>query len=163
MRSFPVCIITILFSFTAAKAETLDHAVERFLAGETITKDILRSITDMRWPQPAGEGNHNHGSTYLYQVKRAIVSPVDLAEWPLHSYLLWDERQQAKTYRELKAIYQKDKNPVTAYAMVCPAMYVDDMELLPELIAKISENKPLRELFDKFYGTRWKPLLDPDF
>ena len=48
------------------------------------------------------------------------------------------------------------------YALVCPAMYVDDMEILPELIAKISENKPLKARFDEMYLKIWKPRLDPD-
>ncbi len=50
-----------------------------------------------------------------------------------------------------------------AYALVCPAMYVNDFALLPELVAKIGENKHLKAHFDKVYTTRWKPLLDPDF
>lgn len=75
---------------------------------------------------------------------------------------LTDSRTQKKTYSELKAIYEKNKTPLLAYALVCPAMYVDDMEILPELFAKIAENQPLKARFDEVYAKFWKPRLDPD-
>ena len=42
-------------------------------------------------------------------------------------------------------------------------MYVNDFDLLSELIAKIGENKFLKARFDEVYAKRWKPQLDPDF
>jgi hypothetical protein len=163
MSNCLILLASLLACAGIVRAETLEQALGRFLAGETITAEEVAGITDMRWPQPAWGGNENQGSTYLYQIKCTILDPRELSDWPVHCDLLWDERVQAITYRELKAIYMKDKTPVTAYALVCPAMFVNDFDLLPELIAKIAENKPLKAQFDEFYAKRWKPHLDPDF
>jgi hypothetical protein len=162
MKTFIPIVSALFFCSVFASGETLDEAINRFLAGETFSRKEIFAITDIKRPQPADGKKHNQGSTYLFQVKREIISPVDLRDWPIHSYLLHDERNQAITYRELKAIYEKDKTPVNAYALVCPAMYVNDFKLLPELIAKIGENKPLKAHFDQVYTTFWKPWLDPD-
>lgn len=163
MKPLLVFIWLLVLCAPITRGETLEVALTRFLAGETITKNDLAGITDMKWPQPSDGKEHNQGSTYLYQVKRAIISPVELYKWPVHSDLLWEERKQAVTYRELMAIYDKDKTPINAYALVCPAMYVNRFDLLPELIAKISENKHLKAHFDKVYASYWKPQLDPEF
>ena len=115
--------------------------------------------------EPGSEGRQvfNNGSRYLRQIKRSILDPVRNGGWPWRStYVLADSKTQQKTYSELKAIYEKDKTPLVAYALVCPAMYVDDMEILPELFAKIAENQPLKARFDEVYATFWKPRLDPD-
>lgn len=146
-----------------AFAETLDQAIERFLAGGNVTEEQFDAITDWRGIGPTIEGKSNNGTIYLHILKRSILDPVRQGGWPIRSVYVKDEWEQAKTYRELKAIYEKDKSPIVAYALVCPTMYVNDFDLLPELIAKIGENKHLKAHFDKVYATYWKPRLDPDF
>lgn len=74
-----------------------------------------------------------------------------------------NERSQKKTYEQLKAIYDKSPTPVVAYALVCPAMFTNHFEILPELIKKIEENMVLKAHFDHVYSSYWKPRLDPDF
>jgi len=147
-----------------SRSETTDEAVARFLAGEKIEAASLEKITGNPI-KPVSEGGEvvNNGSLYLNQIKISILDPVRNGGWPWRStYVLTDSRTQKQTYTELKAIYMKDKSPLVAYALVCPAMYVDDMEILPELFAKIAENKPLKARFDEVYAKFWKPRLDPD-
>lgn len=146
-----------------AQAETLDEAMGRFLAGETLTPQEVDAITDRQGFEPNADGVQNNGTLYLNRVKCSILDPVKHGGWPLRIDIIDDERGQAKTYRELKAMYEKDKSPVVAYALVCPAMFVNDFDLLPELIAKIGENKMLKAHFDNVYASYWKPRLDPDF
>jgi len=157
-------IFLLFIGLETVRSETLDEAVGRFLAGEKIEAAMLENITDDP-VKPVSEGGdvQNNGSRYLNQIKVSILDPVRNGGWPWRStYILSDSRTQKKTYSELKAIYEKNKTPLLAFALVCPAMYVDDMELLPELFAKIAENKPLKARFDEVYAKFWKPRLDPD-
>jgi hypothetical protein len=163
MKTPLIALFALILCAFNGRAETLDEALARFLAGETLTRQEIDGITDMQGFGPLVDGKRNNGSIYLQSVKRSIVDPARHGGWPTRSEHVYEERTQAKTYRELKAIYEKDKSPVVAYALVCPAMYVNDFALLPELVAKIGENKHLKAHFDKVYTTRWKPLLDPDF
>jgi hypothetical protein len=163
MKNFRIWTISLLLCAGFAQAETLDEAMGRFLAGETLTPQEVDAITDRQGFEPNADGVRNDGTFYLYRIKCSILDPVKHGGWPLRIDLVDDERGQTKTYRELKAIYQKDKSPVVAYALVCPAMFVNDFDLLPELIAKIGENKHLKAHFDKVYASYWKPRLDPDF
>jgi len=159
---FTTALLTIALS--SARSETMDEVLDRFLAGEKIERAMLENITDDPVkPGPVAAEVVNNGSRYLNQVKVSILDPVRNGGWPFRStYILSDSRTQKKTYLELKAIYEKNKTPLVAYALVCPAMYVDDMEMLPELFAKIAENKPLKAMFDEVYAKFWKPRLDPD-
>ena len=162
---YPLFIsILLLIGPGTLRSETLDEAVARFLAGEKIDAASLEKITDAPVkPAPEGGDVANNGSRYLKQVKISILDPVRNGGWPWRStYVLTDSRTQRQTYSELKAIYMKNKTPLVAYALVCPAMYVDDMEILPELFAKIAENKPLKARFDEVYAKFWKPRLDPE-
>lgn len=164
MKHFLISTTLLFMGLGSLRAETIDQAVERFLAGEKIDEAMLKNITDDP-VKPVAEGGDvvNNGSRYLTQVKISILDPVKNGGWPFRStYVLADSRTQKKTYSELKAIYGKNKTPLVAYALVCPAMYVDDMEILPALIAKIAENKPLKARFDEVYAKFWKPRLDPD-
>jgi len=163
MKFLLICAWTLLTSCLGAFAETLDQALDRILAGEKLTQEQIDAITDMQEFGPLVNGKRNNGSIYLQYVKRSIVDPARHGGWPTRATMVFEERAQAKTYRELKAIYETQKTPVVAYALVCPTMYVNDFKLLPELIAKIGENKHLKAHFDKVYTSRWKPLLDPDF
>ena len=163
MKHLTASAIILLFSFGIARSETLEEAFARFLAGEKISAEEAGKLTDTTGPASEAGGVNNGGSRYLKQIKRSVVDPVRNGGWPLRSSLVYEERSQKRTYRELKAIYEKNKTPIVAYALVCPAMMVDDMEILPELFAKIAENKPLKAHFDKVYATWWKPRLDPDF
>lgn len=154
----------ILFSATGfVRSETLDEAFTRFMAGEKISKQEAESLTSLYGPASEADGVDNNGSWYLKHVKRSIINPAGYGGGPLHSSYVKDEKSIRTTYHQLKEIYQKCKSPITAYALVCPAMLVDDMEILPELFAKIAENKHLKAHFDKVYATSWKPRLDPDF
>lgn len=155
--------ISLCFAGQVSQAETLDQALERVLGGKTLANEEIAAITDRVGGGPSVDGKRNSGSVYLHEVKRSIVNPDEEGDWPLRSNLVYEERDQAKTYRELKAIYEKHKTPVVAYALVCPAMFVNDFKLLPELFAKIGENKVLKARFDKVYASHWKPRLDPDF
>lgn len=163
MKHLTATAMILLLSFGIVRSETLDDAFKRFLAGEMISEEEAGKLTDTSGPASEGEGVDNFGSRYLKQIKRSVVAPVRNGGWPLRSSLVYDEKSQRKTYQELKAIYEKNKSPIVAYALVCPAMMVDDMEILPELFAKIAENKALKAHFDKVYATLWKPRLDPDF
>lgn len=163
MKVFFLCAVTLLTSSLTAFAETLDQALDRFLTGEKITREQIDAISDMQGFGPLVDGKRNNGSIYLQLVQRSIVDPARHGGWPTRSEMINDLKTQAKTYLELKAIYEKQKTPVTAYALVCPAMFVNDFKLLPELIAKIGENKHLKAHFDHVYTTIWKPRLDPDF
>lgn len=163
MKHLTAFAIILLFSFGIARSETLEEAFVRFLSGEKISEEEAKKLTD-RYKTPAEAGGvNNDGSEYLSQIKLSVVDPVRNGGWPLRSSLVYEEKSQKKTYRELKAIYDKNKTPTVAYALVCPAMMVDDMEILPELFAKIAENKPLKAHFDNVFATQWKPRLDPDF
>lgn len=155
--------ILLFLTFGIMRAETLEEALTRFLAGETISTEEAEKLTDSLGPASEAGGADNFGSRYLKQIKRSIVDPVRNGGWPLRSSLVSEEKSQKTTYLELKAIYAINKSPIVAYALVCPAMMADDMEILPELFAKIGENKPLKAHFDKVYATWWKPRLDPDF
>ena len=158
-----IALLSLFLCALDGRAETLDEALARFLAGETLTRQEIDGITDMQGLGPLVDGKRNNGSIYLQLVKLSIVDPARHGGWPIRSDYIYKEREQTMTYRELKAVYEKEKSPVVAYALVCPAMYMNDFALLPELIAKIGENKHLKAHFDKVYTTRWKPLLDPDF
>lgn len=164
MKNCLLSATLLLISFGNVRSETLDEAVTRFLAGEKIDAAALENIYDPP-VKPDSEGGEvvNNGSRYLRQVKVSIVDPLKNGGWPWRStYILSDSRTQKKTYLELKAMYEKNKTPLVAYALVCPAMYVDDMEILPELFAKIADNQPLKARFDEVYAKFWKPRLDPD-
>lgn len=163
MKSFAITTIALLISLGSLHSETLDQAVARYLAGEKISSDEVAKLTNTAGHASEGGGVKNNGSLYLNQVKLFIISPFHEDNVPLRSNLLREARSQQKTYRELKAIYLKNKTPLVAYAMVCPAMYADDMELLPELFAKIAEHKRIKAKFDSSYKSYWKPHLDPDF
>lgn len=163
MKIFLICAISLLPCAGFTQAETLDQALIRLFAGETLTPQELDAITDKHGLEANADGVLNNGTIYLNQVKRSILDPVRQGGWPLRSDYVHEEREQVKTYRELKVIYEKQKTPVVAYALVCPAMFVNDFGLLPELIAKIGENKMLKAHFDKVYASYWKPRLDPDF
>lgn len=165
MKLFLISATLLFFGLGTVRSETLDEAIARFLAGEKIEAGILGNLTATP-VKPASEGGEvaNNGSRYLSQIKRSILDPVRNGGWPWRStYVLTDSKTQKKTYSELKAIYEKNKTPLVAYALVCPAMYVDDMEILPELFAKIAENQPLKARFDEVYAKFWEPRLDPDF
>jgi hypothetical protein len=160
MKLFLVFTISLSLCAGFAQAETADEALERLFAGKQVTPEEVDAIT----------GNHgnagnvsNNGTFYLHKVKLSILDPVKHGGWPYRIDMILEEREQVKTYRELKANYDKDKSPVVAYALVCPAMFVNNFEILPELFAKIGENKILKAHFDKVYASHWKPLLDPDF
>lgn len=159
----PLSVLSFLVSTPLAFAETVNEAIERFLGGEVFTEKDLHSISDIQNSGPRVDGNRNNGSKFLHLMKCSIINPIEDGDWWFRSDFIFEERAQATTYRELKAIYEKDKSPIVAYALVCPAMYVNDFELLPELIAKIGENKHLKAHFDKVYASYWKPRLDPDF
>jgi hypothetical protein len=147
----------------ALRSEDIDGAMTRFLNGDTITAEDLLKIEERKGNSPESGGISNNGTKYLEDVKVSILDPVKNSGWPTRSpYVMADSKTQKQTYLELKAIYEKNKTPLLAYALVCPAMYVDDMEILPELIAKIGENKPLKARFDDVYKRVWKPRLDPD-
>jgi hypothetical protein len=163
MKILLICALSWLSSFVNADAETVDQALERLLAGGRVTAEELEAITDMDGRGPLVDGKRSCGSIYLHTVKQSIVDPVKHGGWPIRSEYVSTDKAQARTYRELKAIYEKDKSPVVAYALVCPAMFVNDFDLLPELFAKIGENKNLKAYFDKVYAAYWKPRLDPDF
>ena len=163
MKPRLIALLSLFFCALNGHAETLDEALARFLAGETLTRQEIEAITDMQGFGPLVDGKRNSGSIYLQLVKRSIVDPEKHGGWPIRSEYVYEEREQAKTYRELKAIYEKDKSPIVAYALICPAMFVNDFKILPELIAKIGENKSLKAHFDKVYANSWKPRLDPDF
>lgn len=163
MKHLTASAMILLLSFVNVRSETLEEAFTRFLAGEKISADEARKLTDIYGPASEAGGVDNAGSLYLKEIKRSVVDPVKNGGRPLRSSLVYEERSQKETYRELKAIYEKNKSPIVAYALVCPAMMVDDMEILPELFAKIAENKPLKAHFDNVYATSWKPRLDPDF
>lgn len=164
MKHFLLCTTLLFIGLGNARSETLDEAVGRFLAGEKIEAGILETLTATPVESTSGGPRvFNNGSNYLRQVKRSILDPLRNGGWPWRStYVLAGSQTQKKTYSELKAIYEKDKTPLVAYALVCPAMYVDDMKLLPELFAKIAENQPLKARFDEVYAKFWKPRLDPD-
>lgn len=146
MNHLKLSAALLLISFGTVRSEMLDEAVGRFLAGEKIEAGILETLTPARVNPDSGRQQvFNNGSNYLRQIKRSILDPSHNSGWPWRSpYVLTDSKTQKVTYTELKAIYEKDKSPLVAYALVCPAMYVDDMEILPELFAKIAENKMLR-------------------
>lgn len=164
MKRFLFSAILLLGGLGAVRCETIDQAVARFLAGEKITAEDFAKLEKTKPSGVEGDGVVNNGSRYLMKVKISILDPDRNGGWPWRSsYVFSDSRTQKRTYTELKAIYDKHKTPLLAYALVCPAMYVDDMELLPELIAKIAENKPLKARFDEVYAKFWKPHLDPDF
>jgi len=157
--------ITLLFiGLGTVRSETLEEAIDRFLAGEKIETGIVENLTPTKvLPAPEKGYASNNGSRYLLQVQCSILDPIRHGGWPWRStYILSDSRTQKKTYSELKAIYDKEKTPLLAYALVCPALYVGDTEILPELFAKIAENKPLKARFDEVYEKFWKPRLDPD-
>ena len=164
MKIFLISASLLILGLGTVHSETLDEAVARFQAGEEIEAGILESlIATPITPTSEERDVANNGSRYLSQIKRSILDPARNGGWPWRStYVLTDSKTQKKTYSELKAIYEKDKTPLLAYALVCPAMYVDDMEILPELFAKIAENKPLKARFDEVYAKFWKPRLDPD-
>lgn len=160
MNRILICIISISLCAGFTQAETVNEALQRFLEGKTVTPEEVQAITDMRGN---AESYQNSGTLYLHYLKLSVIDPVQNGGWPLRSTLVTDDRGQLKTYRELKEIYDRNKTPIVAYALVCPAMYVNDFDLLPELIAKIGENKYLKAHFDKVYASYWKPRLDPDF
>lgn len=163
MKVLLCCAWALLTSCSGAFAETLDQAIDRFLGGAKFTREQIDAITDMHGLGPAVDGKRNDGTIYLHLVKRSIIDPARHGGWPTRGDIITDVRTKSKTYRELKAIYEKQKTPLTAYALVCPAMFVNDFKLLPELIEKIGENKHLKAHFDHVYTTIWKPRLDPDF
>lgn len=163
MKFFLIFATFLLLGIDTVRSESLDDAMTRFLAGEKVNPQDI-DLPNLLSPAPESSGIVNDGSKYLTVVKLSILDPASHGGWPVRSpHVFTDARKQMKTYSELKAIYAKHKTPLVAYAMVCPAMYVDDMEILPELFAKIAENKPLKAQFDVMYPKVWKPRLDPDF
>lgn len=163
MNVLPICAASMLLAMVMTCAETVDQAVGRFLAGETLSGKDHYGTSDLNFTGPPVDGQVNNGTEFLHQMKCSIIDPDGEGDWWKRSELVRMERQQAKTYRELKAIYGKHKTPIVAFALICPAMYVNDFDLLPELIEKIGENKHLKAHFDKVYASHWKPMLDPDF
>ncbi len=146
-----------------ARSESLDEAVNRFLAGEKIDVTNIENLEELSKQAILKVKTGDHGAQYLNTIKLSIVYSSEDAYSPLNSFLVTDANSQKKTYLVIKAMYEKNKTPLLAYALVCPALYVDDKEILPELFAKIAENKPLKNHFDWIYVKIWKPRLDPDF
>lgn len=144
-------------------ALTVEEGMQRFLKGEKITAEEMEAITGRHAPAAEAPEIMNDGSHYLNFVKLSIMDPAHHGGWPYRIDLMDNERSQKKTYNELKAIYEKNKTPVVAYALVCPAMFVNDWKILPELFKKIEENSILKAHFDEVYTKLWKPRLDPDF
>ncbi|MFY7817723.1 MAG: hypothetical protein ACOVRB_05090 [Akkermansiaceae bacterium] len=163
MKSFFCFTYLILIFATCARGMTIDEAVTLFLKGETISEEEADKVSGRHQAAAEANGINNDGSLYLNSVKMSVISPVRHGGWPYRSSLMDNEREQRKTYNELKAIYEKNPTPMVAYALVCPAMFVNDFKILPELFKKIGENPYLKTHFDQVYAKQWKPRLDPDF
>lgn len=163
MKHLVIAAFILLSSLEVVCSETPDGALARFLNGEKICGEELDKLTNVYGPAKEAAGANNDGAWYLNAIVLSVIDPAKNGGRPLHSSYVREEKSREKTYRELKAIYEKTKSPIVAYALVCPAMLLDDMEILPELFAKIAENKYLKAHFDNVYAKKWKPRLDPDF
>lgn len=153
----------LFFIITSARSENLDQAVDRFLVGEKLNAGDYKHIKLPSDKAPAKIDPVLAGDEYMLEIKLSIVDPNNHCVRPLNSHLVSTVRSQKMTYLEIKARYEKNKTPLLAYALVCPALFVDDREILPELFAKIGENQALKTHFDFIYMRFWKARLDPDF
>ncbi len=98
---------------------------------------------------------------YLAEIKTSIVDDVANGGWPYRSFLVEDD----PTLREnlttaLKERFAEKPDAILAYALICPAIYADDTQLVDKAQSYLKDTDPfLYKLEQSRIDVHWRPYI----
>jgi len=99
-------------------------------------------------------------NSYLAQVKSSIIDPENHGGWPCRSSLVFQPTTRRMLTAILKSRFERQPDAILAYAVICPAIYERNTELMDRAIDYLKKNDPfLHDLAQEQMSSFWLPFI----
>lgn len=99
-------------------------------------------------------------NSYLAQVKSSIVDPENHGGWPCRSSLVYQPTMRRTLTAILKSRFERQPDAITAYAVICPAIYERNHELMNRAIDYLKKHDLfLHDLAQEQMAAFWLPFI----
>ncbi len=149
--TFQAFVGALLLGMGQLRADPLDEMITTLRSGAEPSRDGASALAAYKAASEPVSKAYRDGiaDLYLLEIKYSIVDPDHNGGWPYRSFLL--DRFLAEDdgialrrnlTDQLKQRFADKPDPVLAYALVCPALYAGDEELVAQLQAYLKDHDP---------------------
>jgi hypothetical protein len=131
-----------LGSVLAARADPLDDLIAGLRSGAVTGVDPVRREEIVKAARLAASEPYNAGlaALYLWQIKASIVDDENHGGWPCRSFIVCDEYMRKALVKALLKQFDEAPDSITAYALLCPALYLKDEALFARAQQYLKDN-----------------------
>lgn len=142
-------------------ADPLDDLIADRKSGVTRIDPAQQQATVQAGLSRASSAHANAmANSYLAQVKSSIIDPENHGGWPCRSSLVYQPTTRRTLTAILKARFERQPDAITAYAVICPAIYERNNELLNRAIDYLKKHDPfLHDLAQEQMAAFWLPFI----
>lgn len=143
------------------RADPLDDLIAARKSGGTRVDPAKQQATVQAGLSRASSAHASAmANSYLAQVKSSIIDPDNHGGWPCRSSLVYQPTMRRTLTAILKARFERQPDPIVAYAVICPAIYERNPELMNRAIDYLKKHDPfLHDLAQEQMSTFWLPFI----
>jgi len=159
---FPLVTLQCLISSTAlVYADPLDDLIADRKSGVTRVEPAKQQTTVQAGLARASSAHASAmANSYFAQVKSSIIDPENHGGWPCRSSLVYQPTTRRTLTAILKARFERQPDAIVAYAVICPAIYERNNELLNRALDYLKAADPfLHDLAQEQMAAFWLPFI----
>ncbi len=145
----------LLGSVLATRAEPLDDLIAGLRSGAVTGVDPAKRAEILKTANLAASETYGTGlaALYLWEIKASIVDDENHGGWPCRSFIVCDQYMRKALAKTLTKQFDDAPDAITAYALLCPALYLRDEALFARAQQYLKEN-------DEFLAKRAQTQLE---
>lgn len=156
-----VALLGLLANPVLVHADPLDDLIADRKAGVTRVDPAKQQATVQAGLSRSSSAHASAmANSYLAQVKSSIIDPENHGGWPCRSSLVYQPTTRRTLTAILKSRFERQPDAITAYALVCPAIYERNNELMSRALDYLKVNDPfLHNLAQEQMAAFWLPFI----
>ncbi len=160
------CRIAAVLGFVLAapsgRADPLDELIADVKSGVAPIDPAKRQATvQAGLGRASGSYANAMVDSYIAQVKASIIDPENHGGWPCRSALVYQPTTRRTLTAILRSRFERKPDAIIAYAILCPAIYERNDELLTRALNFLKVNDPfLHDHAQARLATFWLPFIN---
>ena len=144
-----------------ARADQIDDLISRLRAGAGPLEPAAQNqIVQAALSKTSSAQSKALADAYISQIKASIVDEENHGGWPCRSWLVVQATPRRIVTASLKGRFERTPDAITAYAMICPAIYANDDLLVNKALEYLKRFDPfLYEHAQAKMATFWLPFI----
>ena len=162
-KTFVAAIILFALPVSIARADKLDDMITTLRSGGTLDPsklgmNLLHEVYDApgsshkAFPEAAA-------NLYIDEIKLSIADPESEGGWPCMSSLVVDENMRNAVADVLRTRFGIKPDSIVAYALICPALYADDVSKIALYETYLKDNDLFLYKIEQGNAPNWRNVV----